>query len=279
MEKTVFITGASSGIGKETAILFAEKGYKVFAGIRKKSDKYKLENIHNNIIGVYLDVTNKYSIDKAFWYIMKYTAKLDAIVNCAGIAVAGPLEIIPLKKIKEQFDINTFGTVAVIQKFLPIINCGKIVYISSMASSGIFPFLAPYCASKKAADIMINSLANEFKKENVKIISIKPGCIITPFWNKSVDNNIPLFESASDSMKQKYQKEMNFLTDNAHKNNYRGTLPQKVAETVFKAVETNNPKISYTVGFDAFCIMLFEKLFPLSFINKTVRFFLKARLK
>lgn len=278
MEKTVLITGASSGIGKETAVLFAQNGYKVFACVRKKSDKYRLENTHKNIKGVYLDVTNASGIDKAFWYVMKFTAKLDAIINCAGIAVAGPMEVLPIKRIKEQFDVNTFGTISVVQKFLPLITNGKIVYVSSMAASGIFPFLAPYCASKKATDIMLNSLMNEFKNKNVKVVSVKPGCIITPFWDKSVENNIPSFESSSDSMKKKYEKEMKFLAENARKNNYKGTLPLKVAETIFKAVETEKPKLSYTVGSDSFFTMLFAKIFPQALINKAVRFFLKKRM-
>ncbi|MGN0014984.1 MAG: SDR family NAD(P)-dependent oxidoreductase [Candidatus Gastranaerophilaceae bacterium] len=278
MEKTVLITGASSGIGKETAVLFAQNGYRVFACVRKKSDKFRLENTHKNIKGVYLDVTNPSGIDKAFWYVMKFTAKLDAVINCAGIAVAGPMEVLPIKRIKEQFDVNTFGTISVVQKFLPLITNGKIVYVSSMAASGIFPFLAPYCASKKATDIMLNSLMNEFKNKNVKVVSVKPGCIITPFWDKSVANNVPAFESSSDSMKKKYEKEMKFLAENAQKNNYRGTLPLKVAETIFKAVETEKPKLSYTVGNDAFFTMLFAKVFPQTLINKAVRFFLKKRM-
>lgn len=278
MEKSVLITGASSGIGKETAVLFAEKGYRVFACVRKKSDKFRLENTHKNIKGVYLDVTNASGIDKAFWYVMKFTSTLEAVINCAGIAVAGPMEVLSVKKIKEQFDVNTFGTISVVQKFLPLITKGKIIYISSMASSGIFPFLAPYCASKKAADIMLNSLLNEFKNKNVKIVSIKPGCIITPFWDKSVENNIPAFEAASDTMKKKYKNEMTFLAENARKNNYRGTLPKKVAETVLKAVESPKPKLSYTVGIDAFFTMLAAKIFPQFLINKAVRFFLKKRM-
>lgn len=279
MQQTVLITGASSGIGRETAVLFAEKGYRVFACVRKKSDKFRLENTHKNIKGVYLDVTNQNGIDKAFWYVMKNTAKIDVLVCCAGIAVAGPVESLPIKRIKEQFEVNTFGTIAVIQKFLPLIISGKIIYISSMAASGIFPFLSPYCASKRATDIMINSLANEFKNKDINIVSIKPGCIITPFWNKSIDSNIPVFEQSSEKMKDKYTKEMEFMSENARKNNYRGTLPVEVAKTVYKAATSEKPKLSYTVGADAFATMLFAKLAPQAFINKTVRFFIKKRMK
>lgn len=279
MDKTVLITGASSGIGKETAVLFAEKGYKVFACIRKKSDKYKLEDINKNIQGVYLDVTNSGGIDKAFWYVMKKTSKLDAIINCAGIAVAGPMESLPIKKIKEQFEVNTFGTISVIQKFLPLVYEGKVVYVSSMAASGIFPFLAPYCASKKASDIMINSLFNEYKNKKIKFVSVKPGCIRTPFWNKSVNNNIPDFEKSSEAIKEKYKNEMTFLEKNAKANNYKGCFPKDVADTIFKAVEAKNPKLSYTVGTDAFLTMFFAKFLPQKIINSAVKFGLNYRIK
>ena len=279
MEKTVLITGASSGIGKETAKIFAENNYKVLACVRKKSDKYKLEKLNKNIHGIYLDVTSQSGIDKAFWYIMKNTAKIDALINCAGIAVAGPIEAIPIKRIKEQFEVNTFGTLAVIQKFLPLIYDGKIVYVSSMAASGIFPFLSPYCASKKATDIMLNSLSNEFKNNNIKIVSIKPGCIRTPFWNKSVDNNIPTFEASSETIKDKYKYEMKFLEENARANNYKGSLPEDVAKTIYKAVSSKNPKLSYTVGQDAFWTMFFAKILPQNIINSAVKFVMKKRIE
>lgn len=277
MEKTVLITGASSGIGKETAVLFANNGYKVFACIRKKTDKYNIEKLHDNICGVFMDVTNPAGIEKAFWYVMKQTSKLDALINCAGIAVAGPMEALPVKRIKEQFEVNTFGTIAVIQKFIPLIYDGKIVYVSSMAASGIFPFLAPYCASKRATDIMINSLSNEFKNKNIKIVSVKPGCIITPFWDKSVSSNIPQFENASERIKQKYEKEMKFLAENAHANNHRGSQPVKVAKTIYKAVEARKPKSSYTVGSDAAFIMFISKILPQDLINKGVRYLMRKR--
>ena len=169
--KTILITGSSSGIGRETAIRLAKAGHKVFAGVRRKVDKQELEKLNPNITGVYIDITNPASIDKAFWFVLKNTKKLDVLINNAGIVIAGPVELLDIKKLKEQFDVNTFGAIAVTQKFLPLLKDGKVINISSMASHGLFPYISPYCASKRALDILFNSFALE-NKDNIKVISI-----------------------------------------------------------------------------------------------------------
>ena len=98
-QRTILITGASSGIGRQIAKTLAEKGHKVFAGVRKKSDKIQLEKLNKNITGVYIDVTKSSSIDKAFWFIIKNTDKIDVLINSAGIAVAGPVEGLTVENI------------------------------------------------------------------------------------------------------------------------------------------------------------------------------------
>ena len=95
-EKYVLITGASSGLGKETAQKLAKEGYKIFAGVRKQEDKESLEGLNPNITAVFLDVTSDESVNKAFETISALTDKLYALVNNAGIALAGPVEYIPI---------------------------------------------------------------------------------------------------------------------------------------------------------------------------------------
>lgn len=277
MKKSVLITGASSGIGKEIALQLADEGYLVFAGVRKKSDKFILEKRNKNIVGVYLDVTSNSSIDKAFWFILKKTNSLYSIINNAGIAVGGPVEFIPVKKIKEQFEVNTFGAIAVTQKFLPMMSEGKIINISSMASTGIFPFVAPYGASKRALDILFNSMGIEFKNPSIKIVSVKPGTIKTPIWDKSVKNNSEFFQELPTACLEKYKKELNLLERNAYNSNEKGERPEKVAKLVSKIIKTKNPKASYTVGLDAFWVVLFAKL-PLNIVNFFVKHFLSKKM-
>lgn len=271
--KVILITGTSSGIGRETAVRLAKEGHKVFAGVRRKVDKQELEKLNSNITGVYIDITNPASIDKAFWFVLKNTKKLDVLINNAGIVMAGPVELLELKKLKEQFDVNTFGAIAVTQKFLPLLKDGKIINISSMASYGIFPFISPYCASKRAMDILFNSFALE-NKDNIKVISIKPAAIKTPIWNKSIKKAHENLETINDAAKSKYFKEMSFLERNAFENNTKGIEIYKVVDKILEVINKKNPKSTYNVGFKANLVEFFSKL-PQWFIN----FIIKIKLK
>ncbi len=268
--KVIFITGASSGIGREVAIKLAKDGNKVFAGVRRKIDKNEIESLNENITGVYIDVTNQSSIDKAFWFIIKHTDKIDVLINNAGIVVAGPIEFLSVKRLKEQFDVNTFGAVAVAQKFLPFLKNGLIINVSSMASTGIFPFISAYCASKRALDILFNSLLIE-NKDNIKVVSVKPAAICTPIWKKSVDKTKELFSELNEKDLIKYKKEMLYLEKNALENNMKGIDSSFVVNTVVKIINSKNPKLSYNVGFLSYLADFVSRL-PLVFVNYLVKF-------
>lgn len=268
-QKVIFITGASSGIGRETALTLAKKGYRVFAGIRKKIDKTELENLNSNITGVYVDITSESSVDKAFWFVYKNTEKIDILINNAGIAVAGPIECLTVQQLKEQFDVNTFGAINVMQKFLPLLDNAKIINISSMAATGIFPFVAPYCASKSALDILFNSFGIE-NKSNIKVISVRPAVIKTPIWNKSVKRARNNFEEYNETAKEKYTKELLYLEKNALKNSDSGIEVKKVVETILKIINSKNPKPVYTVGAQAFFAEIISKM-PKCFINYIIK--------
>lgn len=271
--KVILITGASSGIGRDIAYTLAKQGYKVFAGIRRKIDKIELENLNKNITGVYIDVSSQSSIEKAFWFVMKNTNRIDVLINNAGIVCAGPVECLSINKIKEQFDINTFGPVLVVQRFMPLLSGSKVINISSMASTGIFPFISMYCASKRALDIIFNSFSLE-NKDRIKVISIKPASIKTPIWNKSVKVAKETFDGVSVSVKNKYQKEILSLEKNALKNNTNGINVSAVTKTVLKVINSKNPKPSYNVGFAA-CMADILSHLPLSILNSLIKTKLK----
>lgn len=279
MEKYVLITGASSGLGKETAQKLAQEGYKVFAGVRKQEDKESLENLNPNITAVLLDVTNDESVNNAFETISAATNKLYALINNAGIALAGPVEYIPVDILKQQFDVNVFGAIRVAQKFLPLMKNqeAKIINISSMASYGIFPFISPYCVSKRSLDMFFNSLLLECKIPDLKVISVKPGTVRTPIWDKSLAVCEKNMEFLCEEGKKKYEKEFDFLIKNARKNNDEGLLPKDISNLVSKILKCKNPKLSYNVGKDSFAARIVS-LLPQRVINTLVKYSLKNRI-
>ena len=179
MVKTVVITGATSGIGKELVKLFSTDS-KVFASYRNEN---LVENI-DNVEYFYMDMTNRTSIEDAAKFIKSKTDKIDILINVAGCVVAGPMELIDGDSLREQFEVNTFSHFEFTQKLIPILADSKVINISSMSSFGHFPFIGPYGASKRAMDILFNAFAIENHK-NIQVISIKPGVISTPLWQKS----------------------------------------------------------------------------------------------
>ncbi len=272
-KKTILITGASSGIGRDIAYRLAKEGYKVFAGVRRKIDKQELEGLSQNITGVYIDVTSSASIEKAFWFVMKNTDKIDVLINNAGIVCAGPVECLSLNKIKEQFDVNTFGPISVVQRFIPLLSSSKIINISSMSSTGIFPYISMYCASKRAMDIIFNLFELE-NRDKIKVISVKPASIKTPIWNKSVAKAKDSFSEIPEISKQKYQRVFSLLEKNALENNTKGIDVRKVTDVIIKVIKSDNPKSSYNVGFSSYCADIISR-FPQGFVN----FIIKSKLK
>ena len=266
-KKIVVITGATSGIGKALTELFS-KNCIVFAGYRNPDYERDLKRISSNVIPFFIDMEKSSVIDGAALFISKQTEKIDLLINVAGCVMAGAMENIPLDKLKKQFDVNTFSHLQFTQKLLDLLKGGRVINISSMASFGIFPFVAPYCASKRAMDILFNALELE-SNHKVKVISVKPGVIATPLWAKSVEVNKDCIEND-----KKYEKEMQFMAKNALKNGEHGLPVSNVVRLVEKIAWSKHPKSSYTIGIDAKFAQILSKL-PQDWIN----FFIELGLK
>lgn len=268
MTKYIVITGATSGLGKELVKVFAKDGdCKIFAGYRNPD----LIEPFDNVEYFYIDMSIRESIARAAEFIKKKTDRVDILVNAAGCVVAGPIEKIDTQRLREQFDVNTFSHIEFVQNLIDVLEGAKIINISSMASFGHFPFISPYCASKRALDIFFNAFALENHK-NIKVISIKPGVISTPIWKKSVENNEKLLNNCSG-----YEKEMAFMKNNALKNTDKGLNVAHTAEFIKRVAYKKNPKPSYTIGKDARIAEILA-IFPQSTINMLVRFGLKIRI-
>lgn len=269
--KIYVVTGATSGIG-EALITRLAKDNIVYAGYRSEKKVEKLKSISSNIYPFYVDYAKPETIKVAADLIKSKSTKIDTLVNIAGCVVAGPVEKIDMREIRRQFDVNVFGHLEFTKELMEILEGAKIINVSSMASFGIFPFISPYCASKRCLDMFFNSLLIENKKD-LKIVSIKPGVIATPLWGKSVDENSKYLEKCDG-----YEEEMQFLMNNAKKNEKKGLSVEKVVDVIIRADRAKKPKLSYTVGKDAKAAEFISKL-PQSLVNNFIKYGLSIRMK
>lgn len=260
--KTIIITGSTSGLGKELVKIFSESGdWKIFAGYRNENLIESKENVEY----FYIDMKNRNSISDAARFIISKTEKFDVVINAAGAVVAGPVEILDTDRLREQFEVNTFSHIEFVQNLIPVLKGGKVINVSSMASFGHFPFISPYCASKRALDIFFNAFELE-NHSNIKVVSIKAGVIATPIWQKSVKSNEELLNNCAG-----YEKEMEFIKKNALKNTNKGLRVEDAARFIKKIAQNKNPKSSYTIGNDAKFAHILSYL-PQDVINFLVKF-------
>lgn len=271
VKKQIIITGATSGIGKALCEYFSRDNI-VYAGYRNEKFVEVLKQISHNIRPFYIDMTSDESINSATKFISSQTEHIDTLINAAGCVVAGAVEKLDVKRIKEQFDVNTFGHLAFTQQLFPLLDGAKIINISSMSSFGIFPFVAPYCASKRALDILFNSMVLETHKD-IKVVSVKPGVIATPLWGKSIlANKVSLTDIDG------FEKELDYLVNNAEKNEKHGLNVTCIVKLIAKIHENPHPKASYTIGRDAKVAELISKL-PQDWINKLVKIGFEMKLR
>ncbi len=250
--KTILITGASSGIGETTAKHFDQLGFKVYAGVRNDKDASRIEKNSRNITAVILDVTQKKHIHqtKALLELELEGHGLDALVNNAGIALAGPLESLSLDDLQKQFDINIMGAISMIQAFLPQLRNakGNIINISSTSAMVALPFGSAYAASKFALEGLSDALRIELKQFGISVSLIVPGSVKTAIWDKHDANLSDFLDKMSNDTNKHYGK--NILTQQAliKRVSSKGIHPDVVAKTIEKAIKSQKPKARYLVG-------------------------------
>lgn len=253
----VLVTGASSGIGRASAMRLERDGYTVFAGVRKQADADSLEQAaaHGRIEPVTLDVTEAGSIEAARAEVEHAVgdAGLAGLVNNAGIANAGPVEHLPVEEFQRVLDVNLTGQYAVTQAFLPLIRSGggAIVFITSLGGVVATPFMSPYHASKFGLEAVADSLRRELLPWGIRVVVVEPGSIATPIWEKGAEN----FASAEPKMgaesKRMYGGQLEAMKDTTRTTAERGIPPEKVAEVISRAIGSDSPKTRYLVGRDA----------------------------
>ncbi len=244
IQKAILVTGASSGIGKRTAEYLVKQGYFVYAGARKEKDIADL-SANKNMLGVRLDVTIQEDIDKAVALITKEGRGLYGLVNNAGVTVFGPLIEVSEKDMQFQMDVNLFGPYRVTKAFAPLLieSKGRVINISSVAGVFTAPMLGAYNMSKFAVEAYTEVLAKELKKFGVGVSMVEPG----NYNSKIIKTMKRRMQQNDTSTDTQYQKEMQQLFQYFTEDRSNHKDPIEVANAVFDAISSKNPKLRYMV--------------------------------
>ena len=283
------ITGASTGIGRATALRLARGGWTVLAGVRDPAAGEMLQRELSEgsagragggrLIPLALDVTDAEQISAAARRVEGEAADssapaqggLDALVNNAGIVVGGPLELVPLPELRRQLEVNVVGQVAVMQAVLPALrrSRGRIVLVSSVGGRVATPFLAPYQASKHALEAFGDALRLELRSSHVRVALIEPGSVATPMWDKGRDDadrfTIP------PELQAQYGHVPAAMGKAIEDTSRRGVPPDQVAQAIEQALTARRMKARYVVGRDARAMVLLHGLLPDLLFDRVVR--------
>jgi NAD(P)-dependent dehydrogenase (short-subunit alcohol dehydrogenase family) len=254
------VTGSSSGIGLETALLLARSGFQTYATMRdlKKSKNItEMANAENlPLTVIQLDVNDDRSVKDAISQIVAENKRIDVLINNAGYGLFSPLEDVTLDQVKEQFETNFFGVVRVTREVLPIMRKqrkGTIVNVSSGAGKVGIPVLSAYVATKFALEGLSESMRYELEEWGINIVIIEPGAIKTKvFENLKTGDIRSRSESPYADLIERASKGFGKMMDNS-------SSPKLVAEAILNAITSKEPEIRYVVGEDAEYIMKIRK--------------------
>lgn len=267
MGGAVVITGASSGIGAACAKHLDQLGFTVWAGVRRQADGDALVRAASpRLRVVMLDVTDPISVAEAGRTIAEETSGsgLAALVNNAGISVAGPLELLPLADVRMQFEVNVIGALAVTQALLPSLRLarGRLINISSIAGLAATPFLGAYCGSKFALEAMSDALRLELAPWGITVSLIEPGAIQSQIWQRAtMSATRTLGEVAPESLAL-YAQPLGRMQKVIAGAAARAIPADEVARTVARALTASRPRTRYLVGHDARFRALLRRILP-----------------
>ena len=270
MKQTIFITGASSGIGKETTKYFQLKGWNVVATMRNPENETELIGLENVFV-TKLDVLDLESISQAISKGIEKFGGIDVLLNNAGYGAYGPLESFPREKILRQFNTNVIGLLDVTRAILPHFRENKkgiVMNVSSMGGKMTFPLGSLYHGTKFAVEGISESLRYEVEEFGGKVKIIEPGAIATDFAGRSFDFNTDEKLSAYQNIVSKIMTVFPQMIKNASSTNV-------VTEVIYKAATDGTKRLRYMAGKDAKLYNSLNKLFGYGFLFKMNKMFFK----
>ncbi|MEX0447449.1 SDR family NAD(P)-dependent oxidoreductase [Xenorhabdus sp. SGI246] len=256
--KYVLITGASTGLGRETALYLAEKGFQVIGCVRQQEDGEKLaaDCTSGRIAPLIIDVTDENSIITAAAQVSEKVGEqgLWGLVNNAGICISAPLECVSSDLLRNQLEVNLIGQLAVTRAMLPLLRrseTARLINVTSGLGTVAIPYLGAYSAAQFAKEGLSDALRRELAPMGIMVSVVSPGIIWTPIWNKIAVEGEKAISLAPDEVSDLYRNTyLNFLQAIKQSARYSRTTPAHVASAIFSALTSAKPKTRYRVGSD-----------------------------
>jgi NAD(P)-dependent dehydrogenase (short-subunit alcohol dehydrogenase family) len=264
---TVVVTGASRGIGRATAHALVDAGLAVYGTVRSSTDADDMARATDGMVTPLLcDVTDRASVAEAAAFVAEREEArgLMGLVNNAGIARAGPLEMLPVEAWRESFEVNVLGVVRVTRAFLPLLRQGRgrIVNVSSASALVPIPFLGPYVTSKTALDRLSQILRLELRPWGIAVVSVQPGLVDTGIAGRSLEVSEELLAEASAGVRALYEPVISRMRRAGQERTLRGTSPDRVARTILRTLTVRRPRRTYHVGCEPKLLAIADRWMP-----------------
>lgn len=272
--RTVLITGCSSGIGRATALLLADRGYRVLAGVRCPEHAKQLTEAQlPRFEPLVLDVTNEKHVEQAIAHVRETCPQgLYGLVNNAGIGLPSAVELSSIDEVRQLFEVNTVAPLRMIQLCLPMLRAGqgRVINMSSMNGSIAMPMVGAYSASKFALEAISDTLRVELRPWNIPVSIIRPGQVRTSIFSKARES----LNERSREIPIELEEGYRVMYARAGEFNERGakslTSPDKVAQVVLRALSAKRPRTHYCVGIDARGMQLAKSLLPQRLLDRSL---------
>ena len=274
-QKVILLTGASSGIGYDTAIALAKQGHKVYAAARRVESMEPLTKY--GIVPLRMDVTDEPSMVRAVDTILANEGRIDVLINNAGYGYFGAVETVPMDDARNQLEVNIFGLARLCQLVLPAMRAqhsGRIINTSSVAGKSVFYYGGWYHVSKYAVEALSDALRMELKPFDIDVVIIEPGAIKTNWGIIAADHLVTSSEGTA------YADSGRIMADNL-RNMYLSSMisdPSVVRKAICRAVNARHPRTRYRIGCMATAIVFFHWLLPTRWWDSLLRIMGKRKL-
>lgn len=267
-EKVVLVTGASSGIGKETALYLIGQGHVVYGAARRLEKMSDIEEAGGHAIA--MDITNEDQVRAAVKEIIEAQGRIDVVVNNAGYAVYGAVEDVSITDARRQFEVNLFGLAQLTKEVLPYMReakSGKIINISSIGGKIYTPLGAWYHATKHALEGWSDSLRLELSPFNIDVVIVEPGLIMTEFGEVMSE---PLRQNSGQGPYKDLAEKLIKTTKESYEKPDAGSPPVVIAKVIAKAIDARRPKTRYAAGKLAKPLLFVRRYMSDRFFDKAV---------